>query len=121
LISIARLRLPRGFALLLLAALVARALVPVGFMPSAERSGALKFCHAGMMVPDEGSPGEGHSSGHVDHCPFGSAPATGPLSAGSVPAIRPVLADIVDAAPLFDLPGRRPARAHRSRGPPQPA
>jgi hypothetical protein len=119
--SIGSLRLPRWFTLLLMCALVARAMVPSGFMPSLDRAGTLEFCHAGMTVPDHASPGGGHGGGHVEHCPFGSAPSAGPVASLADPQFHPVPAIACVVALLIVPPAERPARANRSRGPPLPA
>jgi hypothetical protein len=68
--------------MLLLALLVFRAYVPVGFMPASGTPFLLELCPAAM--------GEGMPAGHVHHhggshadfesCPFGSAPAGAPIS-----------------------------------------
>jgi hypothetical protein len=70
----------------------------------------------GMHVSAGTHPGHQHS--HFDQCPFGSAPAAGPLSqflvfepAGLAPSFVPV--DFQSARP-----GQRLQRAHPPRGPP---
>ncbi len=72
-----RRRLPIISALLL--ALVARAAVPVGFMPAADGSAQMTLCPDGMLMPaDAGNAGAGRL--HTDHCPYGSAPFTAPIA-----------------------------------------
>jgi len=77
---------------LLLVTAFCRALIPAGFMPSAQRPFSLEICHAGTpALPAATSAGSDHSvppdhSRHFEHCPFGSAPGTGPLS--TVPRVR---------------------------------
>jgi hypothetical protein len=98
---------------LLLLVLVARALVPAGFMPSAAGSSALILCPDGMVMPS--GPG---GYGHTDHCPFGAAPFAAPLSHF---APTPVLATPVSIASVESLPwapSARTARAHQPRAPP---
>jgi hypothetical protein len=101
---------------LLLVAMVFRALIPAGFMPSAERPFSLEICHAGTL-------GSGHSvppnhSPHFEHCPFGSAPATGPL-----PSLPRVARTGISPAPAIShfatlRLGVRLDRAHAARAPP---
>jgi Protein of unknown function (DUF2946) len=111
---------------LLLLVLVARALVPVGFMPASDGSAQLTLCPDGMqMSPDmpmmdmgAGASGGGHA--HVDHCPFGSAPFAAPITAI---AVIPVLAAAILAhgtSPAPWLPGVRSLRANQPRAPPVP-
>ena len=98
---------------LLLLVLVARALVPAGFMPSAGGSSALTLCPDGMVMP--AGPG---GSGHADHCPFGAAPFAAPITHI---APTPVLAAAVSIAGVESLPwapSARVARAHQPRAPP---
>lgn len=67
----------------LLATLVLRALVPTGFMPSADQPFAMQMCgvgfHGHFIGFQDGNTHPGKRS-QFDHCPFGSAPVTGPLS-----------------------------------------
>lgn len=129
----------------LLGMLLLRAYVPVGFMPASGAPFLLQLCPAAGALPMEGhrdmsvdppmdmSQGMdmakgtampmgmdhgSHQHGHFDQCPFGSAPATGPLSqflvlepAGLAPSFTPV--DFPSA-----VPSQRPQRAHPPRGPP---
>jgi hypothetical protein len=132
----------------LLGMLLLRAYVPVGFMPAAGSPFLLELCPAAGATPvDMGMAGHrdmdghmgmsmlmdmsmpmgmhmsagthpGHQHGHFDQCPFGSAPAAGPLSqflvfepAGLAPSFTPV--DFQSAQP-----SQRPQRAHPPRGPP---
>jgi hypothetical protein len=98
---------------LLLLVLVARALVPAGFMPSAAGSSALTLCPDGMVMPS--GPG-GYA--HTDHCPFGAAPFAAPITHF---APTPVLATALGIAG-FEFspwaPSTRAARAHQPRAPP---
>jgi hypothetical protein len=118
----------RGRAgLWLLALLLFRAYIPAGFMPASGVPFALELCpvglagmpaahvhqHAGTLVHQ-------HAGTHADFatCPFGSAPAAGPIShhiafQAPVPALsRPVVAF---QSPWLTL---RPQRSHLPRGPP---
>lgn len=126
---------------LLLGLLLLRAYVPVGFMPADGAPFLLQLCPAagelpmdmsmdphmdmspgmdmskGMDMPMGAAHGS-HQHGHFDQCPFGSAPAAGPLSqflvfepAGLAPWFTP--ADFQSARP-----SQRLQRAHPPRGPP---
>jgi Protein of unknown function (DUF2946) len=109
---------------LLLVAVAFRALIPVGFMPSAERPFSLEICHAGTLaLPAATSGGSDHSvphdhSSHFEHCPFGSAPGTGPLS--SLPQVeRTALGAPLSISHFATLRlGVRLDRAHAARAPP---
>jgi len=71
----------RLIAALAVIAFAFRALIPAGFMPDSVHPLSLTICPEGMdpqlMSHDMGG---GHAGSHVDHCPFGSVPASGPLS-----------------------------------------
>lgn len=104
---------------LLLVALAFRALIPVGFMPAADGSVSLQICRAGFLASvDPPNPHAPPGQAHFEHCPFGSAPATGPI------ANAPVLqaAALTSSPPLSDfvtlqLSARLDA-AHQPRAPP---
>lgn len=101
---------------LLLMALASRALIPTGFMPSAGGPFSIIICHGGIALHDHPThPGDPVRS---DHCPFGAAPAVGPLSDIAIVRAPPPI--VAQAEPAFDP--RRPAllrgRAHPPRGPP---
>src|ERR1700728_3884655 len=103
---------------LLLVAIVFRALIPAGFMPSSQRPFSLEICHAGTLAHSGTSPD--HSS-HFEHCPFGSAPGSGPL-----PSLPRVAQAGLTAAPAIAhfatlRLGARLERAHAARAPPFPA
>jgi hypothetical protein len=106
-------------SLLLLALLLFRAYVPVGFMPASGVPFALELCPAAMAAMPAGH-NHGHTGTHADlsACPFGSAPAAGPIShrlnIGSAgPALSQPLVAL--AVPRFS---RRSQRTHQPRGPP---
>jgi hypothetical protein len=113
-------------SLWLLALLLFRAYVPAGFMPASGIPFALELCPVGMAAPHHhpGSPehtgSHDHGGSHADFeaCPFGSAPAAGPIShhiafQAPAPALsRPVVAF---QSPCLTL---RPQRSHLPRGPP---
>jgi hypothetical protein len=104
---------------LLLAMLLFRAYVPVGFMPASGTPFELQICPVGLPAPMAHY--LHHHSGlhdHFEHCPFGSAPATGPIShlIGYEPAGQIVSQFVVAFEPL--RLGSQLRRAHQSRGPP---
>lgn len=103
----------------LLALLLFRAYVPVGFMPASGVPFALELCPAGMAGLPASHPHH-HPGTHSDFesCPFGSTPAAGPIShhvdfqsAGPAPSQRIVAFE----APRLSL---RPQRSHQPRAPP---
>lgn len=134
-----------GATWFLLGMLLLRAYVPVGFMPASGAPFLLQLCPAAGALPMDahvdmpmdphmdmshgmdmangtdmpmGAALGSHQHGHFDQCPFGSAPAAGPLSqflvfepAGLAPAFTPV--EFQSARP-----SQRPQRAHPPRGPP---
>jgi hypothetical protein len=104
--------------MLLLALLVFRAYVPAGFMPASGVPFALELCPAATA----GMPAHlhHHAGTHADFesCPFGSAPAAGPIShhfdfesAGPAPTLRML-------APEARRINQRAERSHQPRGPP---
>jgi hypothetical protein len=106
--------------ILLLALLLFRSYIPVGFMPADGVPFALQLCPAGMA----GMPAHAHhqagTHAEFEVCPFGSVPGAAPVShhldfqpAGPAPAER-VLA--FEAPPL----SQRAQRSHPPRGPPSP-
>ena len=114
--------------MLLLALLLFRAYVPAGFMPASGAPFALELCPAAAMPmpghlyhgPHDHPGTHDHLGTHADFesCPFGSAPAAGPIShhiafasAGPAPVAR--MAD-PDSFP----PTLRAQRSHQPRGPP---
>jgi hypothetical protein len=108
---------------MLLVTLAFRALIPPGFMPSADRPLGLELCRAGFLARmDPAGPAQHpHGASQGEHCPFGSAP-----SAGLIPAtaVAPMAATIVAASTIgLDTPriALRADRAHPARGPPLPA
>ena len=106
---------------LLLVTLAFRALIPVGFMPATDRAFSLEICRAGFLASfdplNQQAPPD-HSS-HFEHCPFGTAPAAGPIA--NVPALHaggltafPSVGDFV-----MLRPGARLDPAHQPRAPPR--
>lgn len=108
---------------ILLVALGFRALIPAGFMPSATRPLTLEICRAGFLATlDDRTPAQ-HPPGSSqnDQCPFGAAPAAGPIAAASVlPPAGPAVALPTIRFETLHL-GARVDRAHPARGPPRPA
>jgi len=108
-------------AIVLLATFIFRSYIPVGFMPANGTPFLLELCpaYAGGM-PAQPAHHHHHSQSHSDFqdCPFGSAPAQGPVSA--LLAFEP--AGQISAAVENPLPpgplGFRLSRAHQPRGPP---
>jgi hypothetical protein len=104
----------------LLVALAFRAIVPVGFMPASGHVFALEICRDRLPAqpPAHHSHDQSGAHAHFARCPFGSAPAAGPISqfAAVVPTALPTAVPIVDFDEL--RLGVRPDRAHRSRAPP---
>ena len=106
-------------ASLLLAALLFRAYVPVGFMPAAGSPFLLELCPAAGAIP-AGHQHHHHRQGHshFQNCPFGSAPAAGPVSQHLVfqPPNR-IIAVIIRAVAPRPLIAES-LRSHQPRGPP---
>src|ERR1700688_2953266 len=104
----------------LLVMLLFRAYVPVGFMPASGTPFLLEFCPAAVTTPMPANHAHHHAGSHAEfaHCPFGSAPAAGPIS-HVIPFEPPapiVSASVVAFEPL--LQSARVQRAHQPRGPP---
>jgi len=104
---------------ILLGMLLFRAYVPVGFMPASGTPFLLELCPAASSMP---MPAHHHhpagSHTHFDHCPFGSAPATGPISHPiSLELAGQIASQIAVTFESFRLGVQLP-RAHQPRGPP---
>jgi hypothetical protein len=104
--------------ILLLALLVFRAYIPVGFMPASGVPFALQLCPAATVEMPAHL--HHHTGSHADFesCPFGSAPGAAPISqhidfhsAGPAPSQRIVA---LEAPRLV----HRAERSHPPRGPP---
>jgi hypothetical protein len=115
-------------ASLTLALLLFRAYVPLGFMPASGSPFELEICPQGLQLQApvhrlHGQTGHSHvPEGHTyfANCPFGSAPAAGPIThlIGVEPA-GPIDAQALPEPPLrWGVPLKR---AHRARAPPIPA
>lgn len=103
---------------LLLAMLLFRAYIPVGFMPASGKPFLLELCPAAASSPMPAHHHHGGSQGHFDHCPFGSAPAAGPIS--QLLAFDPPAPPLSHRVVAFDsvLGNVRLQSAHHPRGPP---
>jgi Protein of unknown function (DUF2946) len=105
---------------LVLAFFLLRAYVPLGFMPASGSPLLLEICPQGLHMPMSAQHLH-HSSGnhgHFENCPFGSAPASGPIShLVSFQAAEQVSSPSVlaFASSLLDV---RVQRAHQARAPP---
>jgi len=105
---------------ILLAVLLFRAYVPVGFMPASGAPFLLEICPVGLPAGMLSAHLHHHSGvhDHFENCPFGSAPAAGPTShfVGFEPALQIVSESVAAIEPL--RLGVRLQRAHQARGPP---
>jgi len=104
----------------LLAMLLLRAYVPVGFMPGSGAPLVLDICPVGLPTQMLAHHLHHHPGAHdhFENCPFGSAPAAGPIShlIDFEPAGQ-LLSQSVAAYEPLRLDARL-RRAHQSRGPP---
>ncbi len=108
---------------LLLGLLLLRAYVPVGFMPASGHPFQIELCSAALSVDMSAMPGMAHhhhsgSHSNFEVCPFGTAPASGPIShIDFFSPAGPIKTDIfgVSTPPLLS---ERLERAHQPRGPP---
>src|SRR5271170_222840 len=103
----------------LLAMLLLRAYIPVGFMPARGTPFLLELCPAAASMPMPAHHQHGtQSHTHFDNCPFGSAPAAGPIADFSAFAAS----EQIDSRIVLDFEPLRvtasPERAHPPRGPP---
>jgi hypothetical protein len=98
---------------ILLAALVLRSLVPVGYMPASGESFAMQMCQVGLpagLAGDEGSSHNGsHAAADSSFCSFGSAPGAGPA-----PHVLTPWAASPSAQPLLVRPAVSFFLSHRS-------
>src|SRR5438477_142895 len=103
----------------LLLALLFRATVPVGFMPSGEAPFALQICPEGMPSGAHAAHlHHGDSHGHFEHCPFGSVPGAAPVSHALGIVALPPAASEAAAVPEGPRLAVRLERAHAPRAPP---
>jgi hypothetical protein len=108
------------FTGLLLAVLLFRAYIPVGFMPASGTPFLLELCPAAYQPQVPAHQGHHHSGTHThfENCPFGSAPAAGPIS--HIIALQPPAPIAFQSVVTFESLrlGVRLPRAHQPRGPP---
>ena len=112
-------RRPNITAIVWLAALLFRAYIPVGFMPASGSPFLLELCPAyGTAHAHQGH--HHHSQGQADFqdCPFGSAPALGPVSHLVAFERAGPIASPVDIPAEPARPRTRPLHAYQPRGPP---
>jgi hypothetical protein len=106
---------------LVLAALLFRAYIPIGFMPGSGNPFLLQICPAGFQTPMPAQHGHHHmgSHTHVEACPFACAPAAGPVS--HLIAFEPAAPGASQPTIAFELSRliARLERAHQPRGPPR--
>jgi hypothetical protein len=106
-------------ASILLAMLLFRAYVPVGFMPASGTPFLLELCPAASSMP---MPAHHHHHSethtHFEHCPFGSVPAAGPISHGFAPELPAQIASQIAVSFESVRLGVPLPRAHQPRGPP---
>jgi hypothetical protein len=106
----------------LLAMLLFRAYVPVGFMPASGTPFLLELCPAAAPMPmSMPMPAHHHHSDthtHFENCPFGSASAAGPLphldGAKALPPVNPESAPKIELLPV----GVQVVYLPQPRGPP---
>jgi hypothetical protein len=104
---------------ILLAILLFRAYIPAGFMPASGTPFLLELCPAASSMQ---MPAHHHhhpdSHTHFEHCPFGSAPAAGPIAHLIVfESAGQIASQIAVAFESLRLGVHLP-RAHQPRGPP---
>jgi len=107
---------------LLLAMLLFRAYVPVGFMPASGTPFLLELCPAAapmpMSMPMPGHHQHSDTHTHFEHCPFGSASASGP--APHMGTATPTL--FIDLEPVVTIAllpgGAQLVHLPQPRGPP---
>jgi hypothetical protein len=114
-------RARRSLVGILLLAVLARGLIPAGYMPATGMGFGLQLCDAGLShhPPQHGGPGP-RGAPHVEHCVFGNAPLPGPAPHGIVVVAppAPVAALSFPAKPL--RVSVRLLRTQQPRAPPLP-
>lgn len=106
--------------MLVVAAMVFRGLVPIGWMPGSSAGSLLVICtSSGAARPDAGDKPLGHHTGRSIVCPFGSAPQFATIG---IPEMTPIPVTHVTGIMHFvfvqryrDRPG---LDAHSPRAPP---
>ena len=107
-----------GAVSLLLAMLLLRAYVPVGFMPASGTPFLLELCPGTASLPMPAHHHHPDTHGHFDHCPFGSSPAAGPVSQLLVFLPPPPAVEQSPPALQSQLGSIRLPSAHQPRAPP---
>jgi hypothetical protein len=117
-------------SILLLALLLFRSYIPIGFMPAGGQPFRVELCPAAASLPMAmpmamPMPAHHHHQpglhGHFTDCPFGCASTAGPLS-DFVVFSAPARITSPDRVPFVPLRiGAEAAPAHPARGPPSPA
>lgn len=107
---------------LLLAALTLRALVPAGYMPSAEQPFALELCRVGLPADlnahDQAAAASHGADVSGELCVFGAAPSAGPTPQWTVFEATLQEVQAPQSLPRFiDIPTRRD-RVRQPRAPP---
>jgi hypothetical protein len=105
---------------LVLAFFLLRAYVPLGFMPASGAPLLLEICPQGLHMPVSAQHLHHNSGnhGHFENCPFGSAPASGPISHFVSFQVGGQVASPLMLAYAPSLLGVRLQRAHQARAPP---
>ena len=107
---------------LLLLVLIARALIPPGFMPAGNGAAQLTLCPDGMLMPadtsDAGTAAPHPGSSQVDHCPFGAAPFAAPIAQLAVSPVLATALRLPGFEPSHWVSSTRTARTHQPRAPP---
>jgi hypothetical protein len=100
--------------------LLFRAYIPVGFMPASGTPFLLELCPAAAASPMSAHHHHANGHGHFENCPFGSAPAAGPIS--QLIAFDPPAQVVSHRVVAFEsvLGSVRLPSAHQPRGPPSP-
>src|ERR1700686_5493542 len=105
-------------ASLLLAMLLFRAYVPVGFMPANGTPFLLELCPAASSMPMPAHHHHTQTHTHFDHCAGGSAPAAGPISHANAPELAGQISSRIAVTFESLRLGVHLPRAHQARGPP---
>jgi hypothetical protein len=109
----------RYFATLALIAMIARALIPTGFMPVVVHGEAqLRICHGlAHGLPHHGD--HGHAGPHSDApCPFAISGAAAPLPATIDFSLAHTAPELTTRSPEYTALSETPARYAAPRGPP---
>ena len=113
-------RRPDVSAIVLLAALIFRAYIPVGFMPASGTPFMVELCPAYAGGAGAHHAHHHHSQGQAEFqdCPFGSAPGLGPISQLVTFESAGRITSFVEMPAGPVRPAIRLLRTHQPRGPP---